>query len=550
MKITFKHIFFATSMLFAAGMMGSCTSDLDVTPIDPNLNTADKITPEQSMNKLYAYLAIPGNGGANGDSDVDGIDGGTSGFVRQLFNSEELTTDEAICAWGDAGISDFNFNSYDAGHPMLEGFYYRITNGITACNQYLSDFGSYNTTMTAEARFLRALEYYYLMNAFGNVPFTETVGVTPERKERKDMYDWLINELTTNVEPNLREPSPKKYGDKNYGAVDKAAAWLLLARLYLNAEVYTGTADWANAALYAKKVIDSPYRLYTTPSTVGGKTWSAYQKLFMADNGENGASVEAIFPLLQDGLKTTSYGTTFFLMAGSNDGHEHIKDASTIGNGTSGSWGGNRMRPDLVEKFFPSGNVPSVGAYEMPDRARDDRALFDSQGRTMDNGNTEGDIKTFTNGYAVCKFNNFKSDGTTASSPSFPDTDFFLMRAAEAYLIYAEATARTNGGTATTDGLNYLNQVRSRSHAQPLTACSLNEICDEWSREFYFEGMRRTTLIRFNRFGGNNNYNWEWKGGVKSGRNFDEHYNLFAIPAKDLGENDNLRQNPGYADAQ
>lgn len=550
MKITFKHIFFAASLLLSAGITSSCTGDLDVNPIDPNLNTAQKIKAEQSMNKLYAYLAIPGNSGGNGsDSDVDGIDGGTSGFVRQLFNSEELTTDEAICAWGDPGIADFNFNTYNAGHPMLEGFYYRIMNAITACNQYLKDFGSYNTTMTAEARFLRALEYYYLMNAFGNVPFTETVGETPQRMERKDMYAWLINELKTNVEPNLRAPAPKKSTDPQYGAVDKAAAWILLARLYLNAEVYTGTADWANAATYAQQVISSPYQLYTTPTTTGGRIWSAYQKLFMADNGESGASVEAIFPLLQDGLKTTSYGTTFFLMAGSNDGHEKIKDAATEGNGTTGTWGGNRARPDLVRKFFPSDNAPSTGAYNMPAAANDDRAIFHSDGRTLLNGNTEDDVKKFTNGYAVCKFNNFRSDGATASSPSFPDTDFFLMRAAEAYLIYAEATARTNGGNATAQGVTYINQLRSRAHAATKPSYSLREICDEWSREFYFEGMRRTTLIRFGYFGGNNNYNWEWKGGVKNGRNFDDHYNLFAIPSKDLNENHNLHQNPGYAGA-
>jgi len=92
----------------------------------------------------------------------------------------------------------------------------------------------------------------------------------------------------------------------------------------MNAEVYTGTADWANAKLYAKKVIDSPYKLYTTKKG----QWSAYQQLFMGDNGENGASVEAIFPILQDGLKTTSYGTTLYLMAGSNDNSEHIKSAT------------------------------------------------------------------------------------------------------------------------------------------------------------------------------------------------------------------------------
>ena len=130
MKINFKHIFSASFLLMTVGLV-SCVGDLNVTPKDPNLKTKEKISANAAFNKCYANLALAGNGGATGDCDVDGIDGGTSGFVRQLFNSEELTTDEAICAWGDEGIANFNFNSYDASHPMLRGFYYRLTTGIT-----------------------------------------------------------------------------------------------------------------------------------------------------------------------------------------------------------------------------------------------------------------------------------------------------------------------------------------------------------------------------------------------------------------------------------
>ena len=318
---------------------------------------------------------------------------------------------------------------------------------------------------------------------------------------------------------------------------------MLLARLYMNAEVYTGTADWANAKLYAKKVIDSPYKLYTTKKG----QWSAYQQLFMGDNGENGASVEAIFPILQDGLKTTSYGTTLYLMAGSNDNSEHIKSATVAGNNTTGGWAGNRMRPDLVLKFFPNNDAPNVAAYAMPAAADDDRALFDGEGRNVSNGDDEKGVKVFTNGFSVCKFNNFKTDGSAGHNSLFPDADFFLMRAAEAYLMYAEADARQNNGTTTAQGTAYINALRTRANATTQTAYSLRQICDEWSREFYFEGLRRTTLIRFGYFGGNVNYNWSWKGGVKNGRNFDSHLNLFPIPTSDLVANEaNLIQNPGY----
>ena len=178
----------------------------------------------------------------------------------------------------------------------------------------------------------------------------------------------------------------------------------------------------------------------------------------------------------------------------------------------------------------------------MPAAANDDRAIFDGIGRTLDNGN--GSMGSFTDGFAVAKWNNFKTDGSVGHNDNYPDTDFFLFRVAEAYLIYAEATARQNGGTTTADGTAAINALRNRAHAMTKTGYSMNDICDEWSREFYFEGLRRPTLIRFGRFGGDNNYNWSYKGGAKNGRNFAETKNIFAIPADQV--KGALTQNPGY----
>lgn len=312
----------------------------------------------------------------------------------------------------------------------------------------------------------------------------------------------------------------------------------------LNAEVYTGTAQWSQAKTYANKVMTSSYRLNT--QGVGG--WTAYQMLFMGDNGETDAAYEGIFPLLCDGLKTTSWGTSLFLMAGCFDNKMHANPKNlNATNGTDQNWGGNRARPDLIRKFFPdkSADVPQVASYDMCVAAGDDRALFDGIGRTLDND----DVSTFTSGYAVAKFTNFKTNGAAGSDATFPDADFFLMRVAEAYLTYAEADARLNGGKTSIDGTKAINDIRNRAHASTRSesaSYSLSEICDEWSREFYFEGRRRTDLIRFGRYGGNNNYNWQWKGGDKAGRNFDSHLNIFAIPTEELTANSNLKQNPEY----
>ena len=203
MKRLYKNLIPVAAISMALGM-ASCTSDLDVEPLDPNMST--EVSVEGLFNKCYANIAMAGNGGANGDCDIDGIDGGTSGYVRQMWNSNELPTDEAINGWGDDGIEQSCFNTYDESHPMLNGYFARLTTGITFCNQYLAIAADHDATMTAEVRFIRALNYYLLMDAFGRVPFAESLG-NPVIFSRQEIYDWLENELVNNVEPNL---SPAK----------------------------------------------------------------------------------------------------------------------------------------------------------------------------------------------------------------------------------------------------------------------------------------------------------------------------------------------------
>ena len=214
---------------------------------------------------------------------------------------------------------------------MLKGFYYRLYFGVTMCNFYLAEAAEYDATMTAEVRFLRALYYFHLMDCFGNIPFlTEVSPNAAPQATRKEVYDFIESEL---IGENGCIASMKAPKSNTYGRADQAAGWMLLSRLYLNAEVYTGTAQWEKAAEYADKVMKSGYTLHKT----GEGQWSAYQMLFMGNNGENGAQVEAILPLLQDGNTTTSWGTSLFLMASTfNDKMTYVGEAT---NGTTEAWG-------------------------------------------------------------------------------------------------------------------------------------------------------------------------------------------------------------------
>ena len=407
--------------------------------------------------------------------------------------------------------------------------------------------------MTAEVRFLRAFQFYLLTDAFGNIPFATTIsGDNPEQYTRAQVCEFIEKELKaitgeddTDNATVLNDPKPKKYGEAGYGRVDKAAAWMLLSRIYLNSEVYTGTPRWQEAADYAKKVMDSAYKLHTVGYDANGRQFTAYQMLFMGDNSKTDAAYEAVFPVIQNGTRTTSWGGTDFLICSTADADMHpnrYDETEVNGLYNNSAWSGNRARPELVRLFFPNDDAPSGHAYDLAEIAEDDRALFETEGRYLN----VDDESNFKYGYAVAKFNNFMCDGSKGSDITFPDTHLFYMRVAEAYLTYAEALTRMNGDVAPAEAVAAINAIRGRAHALQRNRYTLDQILDEWGREFYFEGRRRVDLIRFNKFGGDTGYEWQWKGGVYAGRDFEAFRNVFAIPTDDLIANSKLTQNPGY----
>ena len=556
----FKNIIPAAAIILASAGMTSCVGDLDVTPIDPSTNMT--VSEPELFTKCYANMALAGQTGPDGDCDIDGLDGGTTGFVRQLFNTQELPTDEAICAWGDPGIPEYNYGTWDSSHPMIAGFYFRLYAGINYCNHYLDVCAGVDEQREAEVRFLRALYYYYLLDGYGNVPFATALSAeSPEQIQRADLYSWIENEVK-DIYDKLAAPAARNSSQEGYGRADQDAANMLLARLYLNAEVYTGTAHWQEAKDYAEKVINGPHKLFTDQSAGYDKNcgFTPYQMLFMGDNGESGASTESILSIMQDGTTSAAYGCTLFLMASTwkNDMNE---DGDY---GSSEFWAGVRARSQFVKKFFPNSDPTPDNCKNTAIQAGDDRALLCGKGTLVettkkDDGTdevkttvTERDLVVtkpgeFTSGYSVGKFRNTYSTGAAPHNAKFCDTDFFLMRAGEAYLIAAEADARLNGGVTTQKGTEYINALRSRAHAATQSQYSTNQILDERARELYYEGFRRTDLIRYGLFN-TSDYLWDWKGGTQNGVSFSKNRCLFPLPADDVNANPNLKghQNPGY----
>lgn len=505
----------------------SCSKKLDRFPIN-STNANDVFsTPEgtkEALAKVYGAFATTGSTGS-GSSDLAGIDAGTSDFLRLYWCAQELPTDEVICAWGDPGIPDLNSMTWNSSNPLLTGLYNRSMYQITVANSFIRETanpsGSFSKTdlddiknYRAEVRFLRAYQYWVMMDLFANPPFIDEnslIGkVAPKQIKRADLFKYVESELKA-IDSDLKAPKTNEYG-----RADQAAAWALLSRLYLNAEVYTGTAMYNDAVTYSQKVITSAYTLQPD-----------FINLFLADNNKN--NPETIMSINYDGNKTQNYGGTTFLVNGSIDG-----DMNPTGYGVpSGGWGGLHSRSTLPKKFG-------------------DNYTFSGDKRAQLLVGTDYEISDptkFKQGVKAVKFRNVNSDGSIpVNASTFVSTDFPLFRLGEQYLNYAEAVLRGGTGGDMTTAVNYINKLRQRAYGNAsgnVTSINLDFMLDERSRELYYEALRRTDLIRFKSFT-TQTYIWPWKAGAKDGRSVSDKYNIFPIPVSDIVANPNLTQNDGY----
>lgn len=530
--MTLKYI---NKTIFTAGItailfLTSCENDLDRMPeteITSASVYADYNNYKGVLAKIYAGLAMSGQEGGDGNPDVGGIDGGTSNYLRQYFQMQELPTDEAIIAWNDGSLPDIHNMTWSANNEFIRAMYYRIYYQIAVANEFIREtsdekLASRNITgqnaensklYRNEARFMRALSYYHAIDLFGNGPFvtenTEVGIAAPPRIDRKSLFTYIESELK-DLENVLKDPKTNEYG-----RADKAAVWMLLSKLYLNAEVYTGQPRYSDARIYAEKVISAGYTLKAN-----------YSELFLADN--NIANNEIIFPVNFDGQHTRTFGgTTYIIHAGVGG------SMSPAQYGINSGWGGLRTTKNLVNLFpDPNGNL-------------DKRGNFHSDGQNLEINS----VFAFTDGYPLVKFKNIKKDGTKGSDTTgdFVDTDFPLFRLGEAYLIYAESTLRGGGGSTAT-AIQYINQLRQRAYgstAGNVTSINLDFILDERARELAWEATRRSDLIRFGKFT-SGSYLWPFKGGIKNGKAVEDFRTLYPIPDTDLNANPNLIQNPGY----
>jgi len=531
-----KNLKYLFLLFIFTGLSYSCTDDLNIIPEDDQTSISEETFEDEGAYKevlsgIYANLALTGIDGAE-SSNIQGLDAGTSQFGRVWFYLQDLAADQFIWSYeNDGGVREIQRNIWNPQNPLVTGMYGRSHVTIAFANNFLrettpekldarnvsSGTRANIATYRAEAKLLRALSYYTLLDVFRKASFvTEDDPVTnyyPPQIEGQDLFNYVETELLA-VEGELLEP-----GSNEHGRADKAVAWMILSKLYLNAEVYIGTQRYADVITQTNKLLNqSAYSLADN-----------YLEIFMADNDSNGGSSEIIFPLISDGSNVQNYGPTTVIINGCVGSIEANGDE--VGVGSSGWGGAIRLRKQFSNLFAGS-------AF-----SSDTRNTLITASRDIE----ITDISDKDQGYILQKYSNAKSSGGFGSNQTFVDTDFPFFRLADAYLMYAEAVLRGGGGDMNT-AVNLVNQLRTRANNPNQISSStltLDFILDERARELHFEGHRRQDLVRFGKFTGGS-YNWVWKGNGSNGISLPNYMNVYPIPASSLASNPNLTQNAGY----
>lgn len=589
MKSIINKFILGAAIVATAGL-GSCVNDLDQLPNDPStiMEPSFKENPREAIGrvlaKCYQGLAVSGQSGPDGDCDIKGIDGGTSQYTRGLFMLNEFTTDECMWVYDDAGVTDLVQGKWGTDNVVNYGIYSRFYVHIAVCNNFLKvaknlaangvPIGGDGPTaisqaeidqMCLEARALRALSYYNVIDLWGRgvVAFEDMeFGNRPPQAESREA---LFTKVVTDLEGVLAAwPDADNMANVTYGRIGKDAVEALLCRFYLNQETWTGVSGWAKCWEHANNIIA---RHKTGGFVYGGEATGLandYLALFCGNNDMfmpggklAGTQNEILWGIPYDETYTQPYGgTTFLCNAG-------VKDAGTaeldkgfcnlswygLGNG----WGCMHARQQFAEKFdFQNGYSTDNRTY-----------LWLTENAGYDISNTV--YADFAGGYLPIKFTNLVAnvDGTlprfvdanglpragyqeNICTKYYPNTDLPLIRLADVYLMAAEATLHGAGDKTT--GMKYVNIVRARANAPVWTSMddfNADNLLDERARELYWECVRRTDLVRNNKF--ISGYTWNWKGGSYDGGDLPAGRNVFPLPANVTAiYGSEMVQNPNY----
>lgn len=532
-----KINFFRSSILFGAFLGFTACTDLE-------LEETDSIFREDS------------GGEFTGVSDVSSALANNYNAIRDQLNTQEnlyalqeVTTDEMVVPtrgtdWGDNGLwRSLHQHTWDPNHQFLLNSWNNNNRNVFNLSEIIHPASDANAQQIAEAKFLRAFSMFWVMDLFGQVPFREvTQGASedPRVMTRSEAFDFILQDLMDAL-PDLRAVGPGE--ETNFA--NQAAAHYLLAKMYLNKHVYTGTgsaeaADMDQVISQVNAIQDLGFGLqsgffeifeptvdsetiFFSKTGVGSRIWNGLHYNQGAPGQEaggwNGFTTLADFYELFEGPEDTNHPNV-----GQEERRGFVPLEGTPVSEADGYFAGNN---DVDEDGFIDGSDIGVGflygqQYELDGSMTEDRAgnpLFYTEELPGLVGNPEN------TGIRVLKYH--PSNGAYAEH-------MILFRYADAHLMKAEAIMR--GGTAEVSALELVNELRELRQATPLSTLSEQDMLDERGRELYNEMWRRQDLIRFEQF----TDEWAFKPESAPGRV------LFPIPTTALTSNPNLVQNEGY----
>ena len=467
---------------------------------------------------------------------------GEYGYVYRegFWSLQEYTSDEVVVPtrgtdWYDAGVPiAMHTHTWSSDTRDINNGWSFAYGGVTKCNTVIDNIhtiaGEDESTWSdaakaglAEAKILRAFYHLLAMDTYGNVHIDDGKREI-KQYSRKEVFDWIEGELLENIE--------KVDNTVRYGSMTRPVAYMILAKMYLNAEVYTGTARWADAEKYCDLIIDGNY-------------YNLNDDYFDAFKISNTSNKEIIFPIVFDGVYAN--GNMFHLMTM----HYAMRDAFEF---TTDCWNG----PCTLESFYNkySDNDKRKAQWfvgPVYDTVTDWNTIIyrrDSwTGKVVEWDHADSHFKviidpkvttiqdpTAANSCEGARFVKFEFANGIAHHA---DSDFPIYRYADVLLMKAEARMRQNGGKADAVALECVNKVHTRAGLPAYTAdqLTLQELLDERGRELAWEGHRRDDQIRFGTYGSS----WEFKNAS------DENHRLFPIPnwVRD-GAPGVYTQNPGY----
>ncbi len=612
-----KYIVTLATALLA---LASCVKDLETVPLNPWDPTADAVYGTNRVAYVQGLARLYFNFTTNDTTDLSVSDAGASELIRSFWSCQEVSTDEVKCAWTDTWAKAINTNTYSASdnNDMTYAVFVRTLQGVSYVNEYLRQTDPQRLSIRgvddelkkdiegfrAEARFLRAYFYWMAMDIFGDVPFNtekDAFGTLPDQKSRKEVYDFIVAEL----EELVAEDSAMPEAASNRPRADKGSALGLLARVYLNAEVYTGTPAWDECRETCEKIYD--LNQYTLCNN--------YADMFRGDNGENpDAYNEFLLSAYYDQDIAHSWGGATYLTCGAADpgeilektdvihdikidtieykkksdykadkGHEVIykdtekdwrfeRDSAVVRKdtiykhisrlGVGNGWTGLHVHENFVNTHFDPQNVVWSGQKDEDGNALvESHDIADQRGYAFHTARRKGGSftkleNTFFEGWGCWKYNNIphNEDGATywertGSPDKATNIDFPLIRLGEIHLIYAEACLRSGKNVALAQ--NKMNELAARTGVPAITLPAgwsdeaMQMLREERGRELYWEGHRRTDLIRYNSYY-QATYLWPFKGNKAEGCAFEDFKVLFPLPSSQLKANPDWHNPIGY----